>query len=126
MKQTYTTVTNPTFYDTLRADAAQGETNWTINPHARRGDTVLLYVCAPIMAIVATATLSTDAELLDDISSDFFGAFVADMHGLRLLEKPLTRAEMMRRLPEWGWPRQPRQSVRVPEEFRPQLERLLR
>jgi addiction module HigA family antidote len=56
--KTFTTITNVGYYYSIIEDAQTGETVWTINKNARSGDTVLLYVCAPVSAIVATATVS--------------------------------------------------------------------
>jgi hypothetical protein len=126
MKRTFVTVSNAEFYDVLREDSDEGETNWTVSRHARRGDRVLLYICAPISAIVAVATISTDVELNDDPSSEWFGHYMADMHSLRMLAEPITRAALIEWLPSWGYWKQPRNSLQVPEQFLPILEEVLR
>jgi len=121
----YTTITNVAYYETLREDARDGETRWTVNRHVRAGDQVILYVCAPVSAIVAVGEAEIDVELEEDPASPWMGRWFADLDGLRMLERPITRAELMRAFPAWGYWRQPRQSVAVPGEYVVELERLL-
>jgi hypothetical protein len=121
----YTTVTNPVFYEDLVADSADGETNWSVSRHVRAGDLILLYVTAPVSAIVAAAEASDDAAQDDDPKSPWFGHFFCDMHDLRMLARPVTRAELVTAFPNWGYWRQPRNSIRVPGEFAAALEALL-
>ena len=125
MKPTHITVTNVEFYEVLRDDAEAGETNWTVNRHARRGHRMLVYVCAPVSAVVAVATLATDATQDEDPASEWFGYFLADMHSLRMLREPLKREYLRAIFPAWGYWKQPRNSVRVPEHFQSRLESLL-
>jgi uncharacterized protein YsxB (DUF464 family) len=125
MKNAYTTVSNAAFYEALREDSAEGETNWTINRHARRGDHVIMYVCAPVSAIVATATVATDPEQDDDPASEWFGHYLADMKDLTLLAEPVTRARLVADFPGWGYWKQPRNSVRVPERVLAGLKMLV-
>lgn len=117
MKSIYTTVSNAEFYDVLREDAEAGATNWTISKHARRGDKVLLYVCAPVSAIVAVATVATTPERDDNLQSEWWGHYLADMDDLRMLDQPITRHALRERFPDWGYWKQPRNSVRVPEQY---------
>jgi hypothetical protein len=77
------------------------------------------------MAIVAEGEASTDAELDDDPSSMWFNHYLVDIHNLRMLDKPITRATLMSEIPDWGWPRQPRAFARVPKQHLLTLERLL-
>lgn len=125
MRATYITGTNPEFYDVLREDAAGSETTWTISRHARRNDRVLLYVCAPVMAIVARAIMAEDAALVDDPASEWHGHHMADMHSLTLLAEPVTRRELLAAFPAWGYWKQPRNSVRVPEAYGERLTGLI-
>lgn len=126
MKRTFITVSSNIFYDVLRDDAAEGgETNWTVSRHAKRGDKILFYVCAPISAIIATATLETDTEKDDDIQSEWFGSHLADMHSLEMLAAPVSRKTLVEKFPHWGYWKQPRNSVQVSAEFLPELEQLL-
>lgn len=125
MKQTFISPTNADYYETLREDAAEGETNWSVSKHTRRGDRILLYVCAPVSAVVAEGFASEDAYLDDDPGSEWFGKYFVEMHGLRMLERPVTRAELMARFPQWGYWKQPRACVRVPDAYRQDLERLV-
>ena len=115
--KTYTTITNADFYETLKNDAQIGETQWTINKNARSGDSVLIYVCAPISAIVATAVVSDDPFENEDINSEWFGSFFALMENLQMLKKPITRKELFWEFPHWRYWTQPRNSVLVPETY---------
>ncbi len=118
----YTSITNYEYYDTLRADAHDdATTNWTINKAARRGDTVLLYVCAPVSAIVATARVSSTPELCDNPQDPWFGKHFADMDNLRLLNLQIGRHNLLEDVPSWRYWKQPRNSIRVPDEFLPTM-----
>lgn len=122
---TFTTITNIAYYETLIEDAGEGETNWTINRNARRGDRVLLYVCAPVSAIVAIAEVSDTPVQETNPSSEWRGLYFSNMHGLRMLEKPITRAKLLVAFSTWGYWKQPRTGVQVPAEFIPTLNELL-
>jgi hypothetical protein len=126
MKNFYVTVSNPCFYDVLLEDSEQGETNWTISRNARSGDWVLLYICAPVSAIVAVATVATEPVKDDNPSSEWFGHFLADMHSLRMLAEPITRDWMLKHLSSWRYWTQPRNSVCVPEQYRAVINGLLK
>lgn len=121
----YTTVTGIDYYESLREDAANGgETNWTINRQARSGDRVLLYVCAPVSAIVAVASVVDPPYPDEDVQSIWFGRFFADLADLRMLEEPIQRATLLARLPDFKYWKQPRNSIAVPPEFLPVLGEL--
>lgn len=125
--QVFTSITSVDYYETLQQDAgAGGETNWTINKNARSGDRVLLYVCAPVSAIVAVATLTDDAYLEDEVNSPWYGRYFADMHALEMLALPVERKALLARLPDYKYWTQPRNSVLVPPKFLPVLEQLTR
>lgn len=118
----FTTITNYEYYDTLLTDAHDdGTTNWTINKAARPGDTVLLYVCAPVSAIVAVARVSSIPELCEDPQSAWFDKHFADMHDLQLLTLQVGRHNLLEDLPSWRYWKQPRNSIRVPDEFVPTM-----
>jgi hypothetical protein len=72
----FTTITNIEYYQSLIDDAVEGETVWSINKNAKVGDLVLLYVCAPISAIVAFASISDEPFLEENINSEFFNTLV--------------------------------------------------
>lgn len=123
--KTFTTITNVGYYYSLIEDAKTGETVWTINKNARSGDTVLLYVCAPVSAIVATAIVSDNPFIDNDINSEFFGSYFAEMENLSLLGEKLTRHNLREIFPNWGYWKQPRNSVEVPTIYKTELERIL-
>ena len=92
----FTTITNVGYYETIREDAQETATNWTISRHARPGDDVLLY---------------------DDPGSEWLGSYFADMHSLRMLDRPIKRTDLRVAFPDWRYWKQPRSSVRVPDEY---------
>jgi hypothetical protein len=125
MKRIFVTVTNPEFYVVLREDVAEGETNWTVSRHVRAGDLIALYVSSPVCAIVAVGEASTGAEHCGDPSNEWFGHYFIDIHGLRMLREPVTRARLKEECEGWGWPKMPGVGVRVPDAYLPTVERLL-
>lgn len=124
-RSTYVTPSNVVYYGALVEDAEAGHTIWSISRHARCGDRVLLYVCAPVKAIVAVATLASDPEVLDEPANEWNGTYMAAMDGLRLLNAPITRDILMATFPGWGYWTQPHRSARVKEQYLPALEKLL-
>jgi hypothetical protein len=125
MMKTYTTISNQEFHNVLLEDATVGDTNWMVSKHCRSGDRILLYICAPVSAIVATGILAGQPEEDSDPSSIWFGHWLAHITELEVLTEPLTRQSLILNFPTWGYWRQPRNSVRVPDEYLPRLERLL-
>lgn len=124
--KTFTTITNPEFYDLIVADAKEHETDWTISRHARPGDRVLLYVTAPISCVVAQAFVISEPRLEEDPASEFVGSYFADMDGLEMLTHPIARETLRKCFPDWGYWKQPRNSVEVPEEYLNHLDLLIR
>lgn len=124
-KAIYITPSNQDFYELILEDAAAGETNWTISRHARRGDLILLYVCAPISSIVAVATVATDPVQDFDPRSAWIRHWLADMNELRMLKEPIPRTMLLERFPSWGYWKQPRNSVKVPDLYRDDLARIV-
>lgn len=117
----YTTITNVAFYHALKEDALNGETEWSINRLARPGDMVLLYVCAPVSAIAATAFIAEPPYLEEDVNSPFFNTYFAKMDNLKMLDVSITRHQMRELFPDWRYWIQPRNSVVAPTEFQPQV-----
>jgi hypothetical protein len=121
----FTTITNAAFYEVLREDAESHQTNWTVNRHAKPGDEVLLYVCAPVSAVVAIGVIETVPELCEDPGSEWFGSYFADIHSLVMLEVPLTRTFLCAEFPTWRYWKQPRLSCLVRPEYASRLRELL-
>lgn len=114
-RATYVTVSNAGYLEVLREDAsAGGESNWTLSRHARPGDRVLLYLKAPVSAIVAWGGVASIPMREDDPSSPWHGHFMADLHGISMLPRPIERLSLCVAFPDWRYWKQPRQSVRVP------------
>lgn len=125
MKRIFITVTNPEFYEVLRDDAEGGETNWTVSKHVRAGDLIALYVAHPVCSIVAVGEASTDAEYCDEPGNEWFEHYFIDIHGLRMLTEPVTRARLLEECKGWGWPKMPGVGVRVPDAHLAAVARLI-
>lgn len=124
-RATWITPSNAIYYEDLVEDCASGETLWSISKHAQCGDRVLLYICAPVMAIVAAATLMADPQLLDAPENEWHGTYMAAMGGLRLLETPISRRLLMQTFPGWRYWLQPHRPSKVRDEFVSGLDVLL-
>lgn len=123
---TFTTITNVLYFHALQEDAKTGETDWSINKNAKPGDRVLLYVCAPISAIVATAYISDAPYLDEDINSMWFNTWFAEMEELKMLGIKITRHELREIFPDWGYWKQPRNSVLVEQKYLPKLDDVIK
>ena len=99
----FTTITNFAYYESLKADSLEGNTEWTINKHAKIGDRVLLYVCAPLSAIVATAVVCEAPYLDEDVNSEWLGSYFAEMNQLTMLDAPIPRRHMLKIFPNWRY-----------------------
>lgn len=120
----YTAITNKEYHQTLLDDSVEGETCWTINRNAKSGDEVVLYVCAPVSAIVAVASV-VDAPVKDeDLNSIWFGSYFAEMENLRMLKEPIPRKSLLELFPDWRYWTQPRNSVAVPGEYERTIRKL--
>jgi hypothetical protein len=123
----FVTVTSVDYLDSLDADAAGGESNWTLgkNGKARKGDRLLLYCKAPISGFVAEARIATKPGVLDEPGHEFNGSYCADIDDIKVFNCYVTREEVMAAIPEWGWPKQPRTAVEVPEAYAERLLKLI-
>jgi hypothetical protein len=117
----FTTITNIEYYQSLVDDAVEGETVWSINKNAKPGDVVLLYVCAPKSAIVATAIIADIPYLEENINSEFFNTWFAEMNELILLNTSISRHHLREIFHDWGYWKQPRNSVQVKTEYLSEL-----
>lgn len=111
------TPTNAEYYETIQADATgEHSTRWTVRKDCAPGDLVLLYVCAPVQAIVAQGRIASKPELCEDLNHPWYGHYFADIEDLQLLKFPITRQVMRAKF--WGWRywKMPRSPVQVPIE----------
>lgn len=125
MNSIYTTITNFDFYQTLIEDSLEGHTNWTISKNAKPGDVVLLYVCSPISAIVATATLADIPYQETDLNSMWFRGWFAEMENLKLLKNQISRNFLIKTFSDWRYWKQPRNSVKVPREYENTMKEII-
>lgn len=115
--KTFTTITNIGYYEDLKNDALEGNTEWTINKNAVVGDRVLLYVCAPVSSIVATAIVCDEPFVDEDVNSMWFGSWFAQMNELEMLNQLIPRRHLLATFPTWRYWTQPRNSILVAPEY---------
>lgn len=96
---------------------------WTINRHASGGDISLFYITRPMSAFVAWGVVTSQPLLRTE--EPWEGHYAAYVSQVRMLPRPITRAELCERLPQWRYLNAPRQSIRVPDEFFERLMALL-
>ena len=122
-RATFITVSHADYLGTLLEDSsAGGESNWTLSRHARPGDRMLIYLKAPVSAIVAWGRVSSVPLRLDEPDSPWFGHFCADIEALSMTPSRVSRDALLNAFPMWRYWMQPRTSVRVPDEY---IERLM-
>jgi len=73
------------------------ETNWYVPRLTAAGDTVLLYLEAPVSAIVAIG------EALSRPKATTIKWYEAKIGKVRLLDAPITLAELREMFPDWAW-----------------------
>ncbi len=91
---------------------------WSCSKRTKKGDSLFFYAMKPTSAIVATAIASSNAK------ANKRWHYVAGIEHVKLLGRPLTREELLDKIPEWGWPQQPRKSTYPEEAVVRKLQRL--
>lgn len=95
---------------------------WTVNRQARPGDRLLFYFTAPESAFVALGRVLESARPKQ--RGPWRGTYGAEVVVDEVFPNPVPHREVRRCLPAWGFSRRPT-DARVPEEFVPELLRLL-
>lgn len=111
---------NPEDYLYMLIEWAAGirpDNSWTINKKAHTGDYAVFYLIQPLSCFFAVGSVTSDAWLEENPSSEWYGYYMADIADVRLLSRPVSLDEARDRFPQWGWLRQPRRSVCVPDRF---------
>lgn len=90
---------------------------WTIIQSARKGDRVLFYMTQVDKAILVRGRVASETWREEDEREEFHGRYFAEIDELDVLERPITRAELMRRFPKWGYWFQAQAAHRVPDEY---------
>jgi hypothetical protein len=99
-------------YSTLEDLAASGaNTRWSSLKGVQPGERVLIYCQSPHSAIVATAETAAASK------PGKRWPYETRIHQVAMLEKPITRAEIAKRFPEWPWAKTTRGGTRPPEEI---------
>lgn len=126
-RKTFITVTSQDYLASLEEDAGEGESNWTLgkNSNPRKGDRLLLYCKAPISGLVAVARIASTPELIEEADHEFRGNYCADINEIRLLGAYVHRETIVAAIPAWGWPKQPRTCVQVPDAYTVKLMELI-
>lgn len=99
---------------------------WTVHSQAQKGDVVLFYLLRPISALVAKGVLTRDAVKISSRRDAWFGHSMASIGQLELLPREISRGQLRKAFPRWGYWTQPRLSTRVPDATAPYLWRLVR
>jgi hypothetical protein len=92
----------------LKQCAKSGKsTEWSALKDTKKGSRALIYVEAPVCAVVATADV-----LCDTFSSEY--GFRTRLGNVRMLPKPVDRYKLQKMFPTWGWPKATRNATYVP------------
>ncbi|MCR9293460.1 MAG: EVE domain-containing protein [bacterium] len=95
---------------------------WTVNPHVKKGDTLVFYLKHPRSQFVAIGRALSDAYIRK--GGGWAGRDWADIKVTKGIS-PLHIRELREAFPEWGWPRMPQSAIRVPDEFEKEFLELL-
>jgi|GEM_PF-6067076 len=113
-------------------DDDEYETCWTCPKAVKAGDLMLIYLMAPLSAIVGYAYFTGEPYMNNDSASDWFGKTMAAYDNLTMLDPHdyLGLGEMRLLFPEWHWVHRPQGATVVPDKpempvKKPLLERLL-
>lgn len=99
-------------FSLLKKLAASGaSTRWSSLKGVQPGERVLIYCQSPHSGIVATAETAAASKPGDR------WPYETRIHQVTMLEKPITRAEIAKRFPEWPWAKTTRGGTRPPDEI---------
>jgi hypothetical protein len=108
-------------YEGLKESAQNKDAGWwSCGKETTDGDLLFFYFKEPISAIVASATASGDARPGEDEGYDY----VVGIENVKFFEKQITLQEMRQEIPEWGWPKQARNSTYLNEPIAKKLLKL--
>lgn len=103
-------------HDELKAAAKSGEElDWSAVKKVAAGDRILIYCDQPDSAFVASAEAMTDAERAEDYP------YRCQIGKIRMLRRPIPRAEVQQLLPEWRWAKATRGRATVEPEIQEQV-----
>lgn len=103
--------TNGDFSLLKKLAASGGAATWSSLKGVLPGEKVLIYCQRPHSAIVATAETASASKPGNR------WPYETTIHQVAMLEKPITRAEIAKRFPEWPWAKTARGGTRPPEEI---------
>lgn len=89
---------------------------WTCPATVKKGDKMLIYLLAPISAIVGEATFTSDAFQMNDTESEWFGKKMATYDFVKIYQEPISLHELRTLFPEWHWTQRPQGAVKIPEK----------
>jgi len=103
----------------LREIAKSKRTDWwSCGKDTRAEDFLFFYAMKPDSAIVATGVASSDAR------PDKEWHYVADIKNVKIIEEPITREEILAKVPQWGWPKRPQKPTYLEEAIAEKLLKL--
>lgn len=88
------------------------ERTWSCPKNARVGDTVLIYIAAPVSEVIATARV-TKAPV-EGARLNWKWRYVARIGPISLLKSPISIADLRRLCPKWRWLNYPRAYAYIP------------
>lgn len=110
----------------VKSTRARRTVQWTVHSQAQKSDVVLFYLLRPISALVAKGVVSRDAVKITSRRDPWFGHSMAPIGQMELLPREISRGQLRKAFPQWGYWTQPRVSARVPDATVPNLWRLVR
>lgn len=112
---------------TNNADYSDQQWFWTVPKTARRGDLALVYLCAPVSAIVGSVEITAEPFYNVDMFPAWKDNWMAEIGRVRYARsRPELGIKGLRELfPDWGWLRYPRGKARIPAEIVPALLKLI-
>ena len=87
---------------------------WTINKAALPGDQVIFYLIRPVSSFVASAVVASKPTFRDKYWENHY---LAKIDNVQLFPRGVHLREAQKQFPEWGFLRQPRRSIQVPEDI---------
>lgn len=96
--------------------------HWTINALAKPNDRALFYMIRPLSAFVAWGTVRSKASLAAGKRYGWPGHHMSVISDIKMLPRYVPLNELRRCLPEWGFLKQPRHSITVPDALVGKLE----
>lgn len=110
--------------DIGRSISTKRTTWWSVNPKVAKDDRVIVYLRAPMSAIVAMGTVLDD-HTVSGAKHGWPGHQLSHVRFEKLFDPPVPIAAVQEALPDWGWPKMPRTEAHIPDQYVAPLLHLL-